>query len=81
MRACAPAFGTIDDDLIALAPRMGFDHREIAADIGFGQAVSKQEIAAGNLGQQLALLRFAAALTKVHARVADRHDIGAGDST
>ena len=76
VRAGAPALGPVDDDLVALAHRARLDARQVAADIGFGQAIGEEQLSLGQARQELGLLLGRSVLAEVHAAIEAGMDEG-----
>ena len=74
----APALCPRKQDAVALAAGHCLDHCEVAADIGFGQTIGKQQLACGHPRKKRFLLCLGALLDQVHAGVAGGHDVGTG---
>lgn len=78
--AGAPALGAGDDDVIALDAGAGGDAGEITADIGLGEAIGEEQLAAGQRRKEGGLLLGRAIFGEVHAAVEGGVDIGAGEA-
>ena len=56
-----PGLGAVDDIIIAVADRARAQAREVGAGVGLGEDGGRQDLAAGDLRQEAALLRLRAA--------------------
>ena len=57
-----PGLGAVDDVVVAVAPRRHADRLQVGAGVGLGQRQAAADLAAGELGQPLRLLRRRAEL-------------------
>ena len=76
----APALGAVDHHLITLKACAGGDAGQIAANIGFGQAIGEEQLSPGQPRQELSLLLSAAVFREVHAAIKGGVDIGPGQA-
>jgi hypothetical protein len=75
--AGSPAFGAVDDDLVAFFLGARLDVGQIAADVRFGQSVGEQNLPLQQAGQEALLLLFRSRFGYVQSAVGGIHAIDA----